>query len=108
MKRILVDMQDGCSPITLDHVFESRTIDDVVMPARALGYRVCLWVVCPDDPQICVERVKKRKDEGGHGRSARTILELYESALHVPPKLASNAMKPVVYQFEILDGCGTR
>ncbi len=76
-------MNSGCSPITLDHVFESRTIEEVVVPAKALGYRVCLWVVCADVPHICVERVKKRKDEGGHGSSANTVLDLYESALHV-------------------------
>ena len=88
LQRLADDMSKGYSPITLDHVFESRTIDEVVTPAKALDYRVCLWVVCPDDPQICVERVKKRKDEGGHGRSARTIMELYESALHVASEIS--------------------
>ena len=82
------DMNRGRSPVTLDHVFESQTIEEVVMPAKALGYRVCLWVVCPDDPQICVERVRRRKEEGGHGRSARTILELYDSALHVASEIS--------------------
>lgn len=88
VKGIVSDMREGFSPITLDHVFESRTIEEVVNPAKALGYRVCLWVVCPDNPGTCVERVRKRQEEGGHGRSARTVRELYGSALHVASEMS--------------------
>ena len=88
LKRLMDDMNRGRSPVTLDHVFESQMIEEVIVPAKALGYRVCLWVVCPDAPQICVERVKKRKEEGGHGRSARTILELYDNALHAASEIS--------------------
>ena len=88
LERLVSDMRKGHSPITLDHVFDSRTIDEVVRPAKALGYRVRLWVICPDSSQICVGRVQKRKDEGGHGHSARTIRELYDNALHVASALS--------------------
>ena len=79
----------GYSPITLDHVFDSRTIDEVIVPAKQFGYRVRQWVVCPNDPEVCVERVRKRREEGGHGRSAWAVRELYESALHVASELST-------------------
>ena len=87
--RLLADMHTGFSPITLDHVFDSRTIDEVVSPAKQLGYGVVLWVICPDDPEICVQRVRRRKEEGGHGRSAWAVRELYDNALHVAAELST-------------------
>ena len=47
-----------------------------------------LWVICPESPQVCVRRVQRRKSEGGHGRSAGKIRELYDSALHVASELS--------------------
>lgn len=88
LERLVSDMREGNSPITLDHVFESRTIDEVVRPAKSFGYLICLWVICPESPQVCVRRVQRRKSEGGHGRSAGTIRELYDSALHVASELS--------------------
>lgn len=88
LERLASVMPKGCSPITLDHVFGVRAIDEVVRPAKALGYQVWLWVICPGDPQICVERVQMRKIEGGHGRSERTIRELYHSALHAASEIS--------------------
>ena len=46
LERLVSDMREGISPITLDHVFESRTIDEVVRPAKSLGYLIRLWVIC--------------------------------------------------------------
>ena len=88
LERLLSDMDEGLSPIALDHIFESSAIDEVVRPAKALGYRIRSWVICPENPEICVRRVQKRKSEGGHGRSAGTIRELYDSALHVASELS--------------------
>ena len=88
LERLLSDMSEGVSRIALDHVFESRTLDEVIQPAKSLGYQIRLWVICPESPQVCVRRVQKRKSEGGHGRSASTIRELYDSALHVASELS--------------------
>ena len=88
LERLLSDMDEGLSPIALDHIFESSAIDEVVRPAKAHGYRIRSWVICPESPQICVRRVQKRKSEGGHGRSAGTVRELYDSALHVASELS--------------------
>ena len=89
LRHLLADLRDGSSPITLDHVFDSRTIDEAVVPAKQFGYRVRQWVVCPNDPEVCVERVRKRREEGGHGRSAWAIRELYDNALHVASELSA-------------------
>ena len=110
LERLVSDMREGGSPITLDHVFESRTIDEVVQPAKSFGYQVRLWVICPESPQVCVRRVQKRKSEGGHGRSVRTIRELYDSALHVASELSILSDETVLIdstnrrEFEVVGG----
>lgn len=68
------------SPIVLDHVLETVSIDRLVVPAKDSGYSIHSWFVCPESADICVERVAKRKREGGHGRSTSTILKIYENA----------------------------
>ncbi|MDE0061757.1 MAG: AAA family ATPase [Gammaproteobacteria bacterium] len=83
VNQLHADMRDGLSPIALDHILDSRAIDEVVEPARGYGYEVCLTVVCPGSAEVCVERVDRRKKAGGHGRSPATVRQFYENALHV-------------------------
>lgn len=43
------------SPIILDHVLETASIDSIVIPAKKSGYIIHSWVVCPENVDICVE-----------------------------------------------------
>lgn len=87
-EQVLKSISDGRSPIVLDHVLEAASIDRIVMPAKNSGYFVQSWFVCPESVDICIERVTKRKREGGHGRSTSTIQNIYENALPVASELS--------------------
>ena len=83
MQRLNAFMKAGCHPIALDHVMESSTLDVLMRACRLHGYQFVLWVICPDSAAVCIERIKMRIREGGHGASANTIQSLYEGALAV-------------------------
>ena len=77
----------GSPLIVLDHVCDSETASDIIEPAKNSGYRVLLWIVSPDSPEVCMERIAERKRQGGHGATGRTIKEIYNSALSVASEL---------------------
>lgn len=83
VKRMTEKMRAGEAPIVLDHVLDTRAIDEAVSPALENGYDIELTVICPGHPQICAERVRVRKAEGGHGRTPETVRQIYGNALHV-------------------------
>lgn len=75
--------------VVLDHVCDSETVSDIIDPAKHLGYRMSLWVVSPENANICMRRVEERKRQGGHGMTGgRNIEEIYDSALSVASELA--------------------
>ncbi len=78
--KMLKSISERRSPIVLDHVLETASIDRIVVPAKDSGYFVYCWFVCPESVDICIERVTKGKREGGHGRSTSTISKIYENA----------------------------
>lgn len=47
VREMLEQMQAGASPIALDHILDSRAIDEVIEPAKVLGYAVHLTVGLP-------------------------------------------------------------
>ena len=93
---MVAHMESGDSPIALDHILDSRALGEVIEPARALGYAVYLTVVCPDNPGICVARVARRQQQGGHGRSPATIRQLFGDALLVAAEASLLADRTVL------------
>ena len=78
----------GASPVCVDHVFDRSTFSPIAMPARRLGYHLCLWVVSPSSAEICVARVRKRRSEGGHGLNDVTVRNLFGRALLAASRLS--------------------
>ncbi len=62
-------------------VFSHPSKIDLIAQAQALGYRVVLLVVCVDDPQMLLARVRQRVSEGGHDVPAQRILDRYPRTL---------------------------
>jgi predicted ABC-type ATPase len=58
-------------------VFSHPSKIELIAQAQALGYCVVLLVVCVDDPQMLLARVR----EGGHDVPAQRILERYPRTL---------------------------
>lgn len=73
-------LQAGVSFVS-ETVFSHPSKIDLIAEAQALGYRVVLLMVCVDDPQILLARVRQRVSEGGHDVPAQRILDRYPRTL---------------------------
>ena len=62
-------------------VFSHPSKIELIAQAQALGYRVVLLVVCVDNPQMLLARVRQRVSEGGHDVPAQRILDRYPRTL---------------------------
>lgn len=54
---------------------------DELKSARKKGYKIYLYFVCIDNPDINVSRVKNRKAKGGHNVEESKIISRYKSTL---------------------------
>lgn len=87
-------LQSGASFVS-ETVFSHPSKLSLIEQAQALGYRVVLLVVCVDDPQMLLARVRQRVSEGGHDVLAQRILDRYPRTvqnLKQAVKLADLAM----------------
>lgn len=54
---------------------------DEIRNARKKGYRVYLYFVCTDDPDLNVSRIKNRVDKGGHHVDEKRVISRYKNTL---------------------------
>jgi len=76
-----------CFETVMSHPSKVAIIDH----AHANGYEVALYFVSTRDPQINVQRVAQRVQEGGHGVDAKKIVSRYHRALSLLPAAAERA-----------------
>jgi predicted ABC-type ATPase len=62
-------------------VFSHPSKLDLIREAQAHGFLVVLLVVCIDNPQLLLARVRQRVREGGHDVPAERILQRYPRTL---------------------------
>lgn len=62
-------------------VFSHPSKLQLVRDAQALGFEVALYIVCLDEPDRLLARVRDRVQEGGHSVPAHKILERYPRTL---------------------------
>ena len=86
---IFEDLRNGRTPVTVDHVFDNRAVDELVGPARAAGYAVRTWLVATESADLCVARVLQRAAEGGHGSDPSLVEQMYEGALYTASELST-------------------
>lgn len=87
-------LQSGASFVS-ETVFSHPSKLSLIEQAQALGYRVVLLVVCVDNPEVLLARVRQRVSEGGHDVPAQRILDRYPRTiqnLKQAVKLADLAM----------------
>jgi predicted ABC-type ATPase len=58
-------------------VFSHPSKLELIADAQAKGFAVVLLVVCVDDPQMLLARVRQRVSEGGHDVPSQRILDRY-------------------------------
>jgi len=65
--------------------------------AKNEGYFITAIYVVTSDPQINIERVKKRVEQGGHGVPIEKIVPRYERAMQLMPEVLNLADEGLIY-----------
>lgn len=55
---------------------------DEIIEAKKNGYKIYLYFICIDDPEVNVSRVENRVEKGGHNVSADKISSRYYNTLN--------------------------
>lgn len=71
----------GVERITIETVMSHPSKLELMKRALSLGYRVYLYYITTGDPMINVDRVKARKDKGGHDVPEDKIIRRYKGSL---------------------------
>jgi predicted ABC-type ATPase len=69
----------------------------LIAHAKSVGYEVALHFVATSDPQINVERVAERVEDGGHNVDTQKIISRYHRSLSLLPAAAELADLTLVY-----------
>lgn len=75
------------STFSIETVFSDARKLDFLAKAKQGGYRVYLYFVATDNPEINVGRVKSRADTGGHDVPEEKIRSRYQKTLALLPKI---------------------
>jgi predicted ABC-type ATPase len=91
---ILVDyirtqLLDSGQSFSFETVFSHQSKLDFIMKAKQCGYRVYLYFVCLEPPDLCLSRVAIRVAQHGHDVPSDKVLERYRRCLDLLP----NAIK---------------
>ncbi|MFI3259334.1 MAG: AAA family ATPase [Rikenellaceae bacterium] len=78
---VRVAMLDSVDVFTVETVMSHRSKLDYVKLAKSKGYRVYLYFVSTEDPQINISRVAYRVKSGGHNVPTNKIVERYKKSL---------------------------
>lgn len=72
---------DAGISFTFETVMSDRSKIDLLVRAREKGYRVYVYYIATDDPEINVSRVEARLKSGGHGVDPVKVRERYKRSL---------------------------
>lgn len=72
--------------------------------ASKKGYKITVFFVATDNPQLNVERVLDRVEQGGHDVPADRIIPRYQRALALAPTALQYATRAVIFDNSSLDG----
>lgn len=81
----------------MDFAFESvfshpAKLDELAAAARN-GYRLYLYYICTEDPQINIERVSLRVELGGHNVSTDKVIARYNRSLALLPSMVEHCYR---------------
>ncbi len=71
---------------TFETVMSYEDKIDLLKEAQRQGFRTYLYYVATDDPQINIDRVKLRVNQGGHDVPVQKIIERYHRSLALLPQ----------------------
>nr|WP_315494687.1 zeta toxin family protein [uncultured Rhodoferax sp.] len=88
---------------TFETVMSSRDKVDFMKEARERGYRVYLYFVATDDPEINLDRVRRRVMQGGHPVPADKVRKRYRESIDLMTEACE-----VAHRAYIFDNSGSR
>lgn len=94
---------DEGKTFTFETVMSSRDKVDFMAEARQRGYRVYLYFVATDDPEINIDRVKRRVMQGGHPVPEAKVRKRYVESIELMTEACDVAHRAYVF-----DNSGSR
>jgi predicted ABC-type ATPase len=88
---------------TFETVMSSRDKVDFMKKARERGYRVYLYFVATDDPEINIDRVRRRVLQGGHEVAVEKVRKRYRESIDLMTEACYTAHRAYVF-----DNSGTK
>ena len=91
------ELLDGGQTFTFETVMSSQDKVDFMKEARKRGYRVYLYFVATDDPEINLDRVRRRVKQGGHPVPAKKVRERYVRSIRLMTEACGVAHRAYVF-----------
>jgi predicted ABC-type ATPase len=82
---------------TFETVMSSRDKVDFMRLARDRGYRVYLYFVATDDPEINIDRVRRRVMQGGHPVPDDKVKKRYRESIDLMTEASSVAHRAYIF-----------
>lgn len=82
---------------TFETVMSSRDKVDFMREARDRGYRVYLYFVATDDPEINLDRVRRRVMQGGHPVPEDKVRKRYRESIDLMTEASSVAHRAYIF-----------
>jgi predicted ABC-type ATPase len=89
-------LQEG-KTFTFETVMSSRDKVDFMREARERGYRVYLYFVATDDPDINLDRVQRRVLQGGHPVPEDKVRKRYRESIDLMTEASSFAHRSYIF-----------
>jgi predicted ABC-type ATPase len=94
IRRVLLE---AGQTFTFETVMSSQDKVEFMKEARSHGYRVYLYFVATDDPEINLDRVRRRVRQGGHPVPAKKLRERYVRSIGLMTQACGVAHRAYVF-----------
>lgn len=91
------ELLDEGQTFTFETVMSSRDKVDFMAEARVRGYRVYLYFVATDDPEINLDRVRRRVLQGGHPVPDDKVIKRYAESIGLMTEACEMAHRAYVF-----------
>ncbi len=91
------ELLDEGQTFTFETVMSSRDKVEFMKEARARGYRVYLYFVATDDPEINLDRVQRRVMQGGHPVPEDKVRKRYRESIDLMTEACNVAHRAYIF-----------
>jgi len=91
------ELLEAGQTFTFETVMSHPSKIDFMKQARALGYRVYLYFVATDDPEINIDRVHRRVLQGGHPVDDGKVIDRYYKSIALMTQACAVAHRAYIF-----------